>query len=233
MTTTSGPDTPISSVDHTADADVVNALYQHTRALHLQAEKTGILAAILRGEATRDGLLLLLRNLQPVYQALEQGLERHRQDPAIGIVGNYRFDRAAAIAHDLGELCGSDWSEALPLLPEGESYAQRLAQVADIDGSLLIAHAYTRYLGDLSGGQILRQLLTKSFQLRPGQLSMYEFPGGADAAALKREYREALGRAAASAGNPRAIVEEGALAFSHNIALSVAIRSHAEHGRQD
>lgn len=218
-------DRPASLAEQRGADDVLTQLYQRTRVLHLQAEKTGILAAILRGTATRDGLLLLLRNLQPVYQALEQGLERHCGSPAVGLLSGYHFGRAGAIAHDLNELAGCDWTASLPLLPEGERYARRLAQVADGDGALLIAHAYTRYLGDLSGGQILRQLLVKSFGLKPEHLSMYEFPGNLDAAALKRDYREALQRAAAAVVHPEALIEEGALAFSHNIALSMAVRS--------
>lgn len=221
-----------SSADAAQEAappdDMMAALHQRTRSLHLQAEKTGILAAILRGAATREGLLILLRNLHPAYQALERGLEQHYRGPVLGTLSCYRFDRAGAIARDLAGLSGHQWATSLPLLPEGERYAQRLAQVADGDGSLLIAHAYTRYLGDLSGGQILRQVLAKTLNLRLEQLSMFEFPGGLAAQELKREYRDALGRAAASAADPAAIIEECALAFSHNIALSVAVRNHVE-----
>jgi heme oxygenase len=35
-------------------------------------------------------------------------------------------------------------------------------KAAEGDGTRLIAHAYTRYLGDLSGGQILQRLLARS-----------------------------------------------------------------------
>ncbi|MCK7474808.1 MAG: hypothetical protein MZV49_17445 [Rhodopseudomonas palustris] len=77
--------------------DVLTQLYQRTRALHLQAEKTGILAAILRGAATRDGLLLLLRNLQPVYQASARDWSAIVR-PGRRLLGDYHFGRAGAIA---------------------------------------------------------------------------------------------------------------------------------------
>ena len=68
----------------------------------------------------------------------------------------------------------------------------------------LIAHAYTRYLGDLSGGQIVQRLLAKSLGLRPEQLSMYDFSGFPDPAALKTEYRHALEQAGAAGADPDA-----------------------------
>ena len=64
---------------------IVTALYLRTKTLHVEAERTGIIRDLLRDEATRKGYVLLLRNLLPAYQALEQGLERHRDSPALGL----------------------------------------------------------------------------------------------------------------------------------------------------
>lgn len=89
----------------------------------------------------------------------------------------------------------------------------------------MIAHAYARYLGDLSGGQILQRLLTRSLQLRPAQLSFYDFPAFSDLDALKTDYRNTLDRAGALAIDQKAVVEEGVIAFAHNIALSCAVQS--------
>lgn len=206
---------------------VVAALHQRTRALHLEAERSGIIADILRGEAERDSYVLLLRNLHAAYRQLEQGLIHHQHTPALDRLSAYRFDRAGAIAADLDALCGPAWRHEVPLLPAGQHYVDRLAQATRGDGSLLIAHAYTRYLGDLSGGQIVQRLLVKSLGLRPDQLSMYEFRGHGDPAALKTAYRAALEQAGALAADPAAVIEEGAVAFSHNIALSIAVKAAA------
>ncbi len=62
----------------TLPASLVTALYLRTKALHVEAERTGIIRDLLRAEASRDGYILLLRNLLPAYRAMEQGLERHR-----------------------------------------------------------------------------------------------------------------------------------------------------------
>ena len=208
-------------------ASVVTALYLRTKALHLEAERTGIIRDLLRGEASRDDYALLLRNLLPAYQAMEHGLEHHRGSAILKTLANYRLDRAPAIESDLAALCGTRWSHDIPLLPAGEIYASRITQAAKGNGAKLIAHAYTRYLGDLSGGQILQRLLARTLELRPTELSFYDFPGLSDLDALKADYRKALDQAGALAGDPDAVVEEGAVAFLLNIDLSCAIQSMA------
>jgi heme oxygenase len=215
----------VATADDSLPVSVVTALYLRTKALHLEAERSGIIRDLLRGSAHRDGYTLLLRNLLPAYRAMEQGLARHRKTPGIGALANFRFDRAPAIESDLAALCGEAWQHDIPLLPAGDRYARRITEAAQGNGARLIAHAYTRYLGDLSGGQILQRLLERSLALRPAELSFYDFPRYPDLAALKATYRDALDRAGALAGEQDAVVEEGALAFTLNIDLSCAVQA--------
>jgi heme oxygenase (biliverdin-producing, ferredoxin) len=216
--------------ESSSPASVVTALYLRTKTLHVEAERTWIIRDLLRGEASRDGYVLLLRNLLPAYQAMEHGLERHRGSAVLGAIADYRFDRAPAIESDLAALCGARWSHDIPLLAAGELYASRVTEAAKGNGAKLIAHAYTRYLGDLSGGQILQRLLARSLELRPAELSFYDFPCFADLDALKADYRKALDQAGALAADPDAVIEEGAIAFSLNIDLSCAVRCVATGG---
>jgi heme oxygenase len=215
----------VAMADGSLPVSVVTALYLRTKALHVEAERSGIIRELLRGSATRDGYILLLRNLLPAYQAMEEGLARHLKTPGIGAIARYRLDRAPAIEADLVVLCGDAWRRDVPLLPAGDNYARRLGEAAKGGGARLIAHAYTRYLGDLSGGLILQRLLARSLELRPTELSFYDFPEYPDLTALKAAYREALDRAGRLAGDPTAIVEEGALAFTLNIDLSCAVQA--------
>jgi heme oxygenase (biliverdin-producing, ferredoxin) len=215
--------------DNPLPVSVVTALYLRTKKLHLDAERTGIIRDILRGEASRDGYILLLRNLLPAYRAIEQGMGQHRGSAGLGVLAGYKLDRAPAIESDLVELCGQGWGQDIPLLPAGEIYASRIATAAEGDGARLIAHAYTRYLGDLSGGQILQRLLTRSLELRPSELTFYDFPRFSNLAALKDGYRKALDQAGARAPDPDVVVEEGAIAFSLNIELSCAVQSAVSH----
>lgn len=208
-----------------ASQPIVTALYLRTRELHVEAERSGIIRDLLRGEASREAYVLLIRNLLPAYQALEQGLAHHRGSPALDRLIDFQLDRAPALEADLVALCGPRWSQGIPLLAAGDSYARRIAKAAEGDGSRLIAHAYTRYLGDLSGGQILQRLLTRSLGLRPSELSFFDFSRFSDLDALKTEYRQALDGTGALVTDPQMVIEEAAIAFSLNIDLSCAVKA--------
>ena len=83
--------------------------------------------------------------------------------------------------------------------------------------------AAVRTLGDLSGGQIVGDLLRRSLGLPEEALSFYRFSAIADIAAYKTDYRQALDAAGAEIADPAAVVAEAALAFRLNIALSEAV----------
>ena len=60
---------------------------------------------------------------------------------------------------------------------------------------LLVAHHYTRYLGDLSGGRILARAVRQGFpdrSLADGGLDFYAFAGIPAPVRWKRAYRERL-----------------------------------------
>jgi len=98
----------VAIADNSLPFSVVTALYLRTKTLHVEAERTGIIRDLLRGEASLEGYILLLRNLLPAYQAMEQGFERHRGAQGLAALANFRLDRAPAIEADLVALCGPD-----------------------------------------------------------------------------------------------------------------------------
>lgn len=200
------------------------ALREQTQALHTQAEKSGFVNAILRGQATRRGYILYLRNLLPAYQAIERGLDRHRDAPGVRQVALPSLYRTAAIEHDLTNIAGKEWAAQVPLLPAGEAYAKRIIAA---DGDRLIGHAYTRYLGDLNGGQGLKRLLARLLGLGTEALSLYEFPLVADPRAFTAEYRTKLDLAGQEIDDADAVVEEAKIAFRLNIDLSDAVQAAA------
>lgn len=214
----------VTAAKNSPSASVVTELYLRTKDLHLQAERSGIIRDLLRGEASQAGYVLLMRNLLPAYEAMEAGLETHRASPALSEIASYCLNRAPAIKADLNALYGGAWSKDIPILDAGSNYARRMMEATIGGGELLIAHAYTRYLGDLSGGLILQKLLARSMGLLPAQLTFYDFPQFPDLASLKNDYRQALDRAAGRSHNSDSIVEEGATAFALNIDLSLAVK---------
>ncbi|WP_245297090.1 MULTISPECIES: biliverdin-producing heme oxygenase [Rhodomicrobium] len=198
-----------------------------TDALHREAERTGVIGEILRGTASVGAYALLLRNLLPVYEALEAGLERWRGGLGPGRIALPALYRSAAIGSDLMRLHGTGWREALPVLAAAECYAAHVGTAATGDGAALIAHAYVRSMGDLSGGQILKRLLSRTLRLPPEALAFYDFPAIADVPGFKADYRAALERAASEIADPGLAVDAAAEAFRLNIALSRAVAAAA------
>lgn len=197
-------------------ADLLRA---RTHSLHARAEKSGLVGEVLNGRGSRGGYALLLRNLLPAYRELEAGLERHCDEPALRAIAVPAVYRARALESDLRGLCGGAWQRSLPLLPSGLRYARRIAAAATGDGSRLVAHAYTRYLGDLNGGRILRRLLVRSMGLETDALSFYDYPGIPDLDRFARRYREAFD-AAGEFVDADAVGEEAQVAFRLNIDVS-------------
>ena len=89
----------------------------------------------------------------------------------------------------------------------------------------LVAHAYVRYFGDLSGGHVLKRLLGTSLGLGGDALSFYEFPEISDPRQFKDEMREALDRDGIVAADRELIIQEGVFAFEHNIDVSRAVQA--------
>ena len=202
-------------------ASLLEALRARTRDLHVRAERSGIIADMLKGRCTRGDYARLLRSLLPVYQALEQKLVGCAWSSAVAPIVFPELERAAAIAADLHYLPLGQEDQ----LPAVARYVSAIATASEGDGSRLIAHAYARYLGDLSGGQILSRLLARSLDLPLEALSFYAFPAISDLGAFKLDYRAAIDRAGDESEDFDAVVEEGALAFELNIDLSLALQA--------
>lgn len=202
---------------------LADELRDATGDLHARAERTGVIGRLLRGQGSRTGYVLLLRNLLPAYRALERGLEAHRTAPFIAGLARREVYRGDAIARDLTYLHGIAFELELPLLPAGAAYSQRIEQVAGGEPYRLVAHAYTRYLGDLSGGQLLARSLQRSLSLQQAGLSFLDFPAIPRRAEFKALYRAAIDAVAPDACTRHAIVNEARAAFAYNIRISAGV----------
>jgi len=203
---------------------LTSSMRSRTQELHRRAERSGVVNDVLRGKVTRHGYALMLRNLLPAYEQLEAGLEFHSWAPPVCAAARRELYRASAIKSDLCALVGEEWESALALLPSGEDYARRVAAAAVHDGAGLIAHAYTRYCGDLSGGQLLKRLLSKVPGLGPQELSFYDFPQIPNPGNFKEQYRQAIDACAFAIDDLPSVVGEAMIAFELNIAVSEEVQ---------
>lgn len=215
----------------TAAADtsgLATRLREETRAEHRLAERGAFVHALLRGQLTRERYAAYLLALWPIYDALESGLRRHAGHPVVGPLALPELERGPAIAADLFTRFGLPLGGA-PVVPAAAAYAERLHRLADAAPALLVAHAYTRYLGDLSGGQILRRgaarILGLSADPPPGTagLGFYDFPQIADLERCKRDIRARLDALPIDAAQAAAIVGEARWAFAGTAAVFAAL----------
>lgn len=191
-----------------------------TRGLHTLAERAGIMPALLRGQLDRRSYCALLRNLHPIYAALESSLARHAAHAIVGPVVFPALFRLAALADDLTLLHGDGWADDLPLQPAAAAYALRLRDIDATSPALLVAHAYVRSLGDLSGGQLLRGIVAKSLGLGNDQgTRFYAFGSAADVSQHLHAFRAALNALPADRACVEAIVAEARSAFERHAVL--------------
>lgn len=193
-------------------------LRQATQALHTQAERSGVMRALLRGTLPLPAYVSLLQNLHAIYAVLEPALTRHATHPWVAAIHDVRLARTAALHADLAVLSSENEPASPGLATATAAYVDRLRVLEREDPSALIAHAYVRYLGDLSGGQLLGPRVARMFGLPedgPGT-AFYRFD---DADALARRFRSALGELPPDPATQDRIVAEAGWAFSQHVHL--------------
>ncbi|HTF09742.1 MAG TPA: biliverdin-producing heme oxygenase [Asanoa sp.] len=208
---------------HVADPELglaarVRAL---TRADHEAAETTSFVTDLMAGRLDVAAYARLASQHYFIYEALERGGDALRTDPVAGDFVGFGLERLPAIAADLGHLRGPSWRSEVTPLPATRDYLARLGAAA-ADPPSFVAHHYTRYLGDLSGGQLVRKALQRKYGLGADGTSFYDFPGVA-VGAVKRRYRELLDAAPWSATEQDRFIDEVRSAFALNRAVFEAL----------
>ncbi|MGZ8491955.1 MAG: biliverdin-producing heme oxygenase [Gemmatirosa sp.] len=199
-------------------------LRDETRTLHLAAERSAAMSALLRGRMDRPTYARLLRTLHVIYDALERGLGARADHPTVAAIHHVELARAARLACDLKVIAGAAWETTLDPLPGARAYAERLEHLAAVDPVRLVAHAYVRYLGDLSGGRHLARAVQRALAVSPERgAAFYEFPDVADVEAFKDAYRATLDALPVDAAGADRIVDEARWAFAAHAALFAAL----------
>lgn len=170
----------------------------------------------MRSEVSQEDYLRLITSLYYVYSAMEEELDRHAEHPALAaLYFPKQLARAAAALEDVQFFSGGAAPQAPS--PNTVAYVARLRELSATDPALLIAHAYTRYLGDLSGGQMLSKRLQNACKLSGKDgVHFYDFPEIGNIVMFKNEYRELLDSAPVDDATAQRIVEEAVLAFKLN-----------------
>lgn len=102
------------------------------------------------------------------------------------------------------------------------------------DPTPLLAHSYLRYLGDLSGGQIIKRTILKAYQLQDHAVTSYDFPkpGGpageiadqGDILKLKTIFKERMDESITTPEAKKLVFEETKVAYRFNAQLLNLLR---------
>ncbi|MGA5124319.1 heme oxygenase (biliverdin-producing) [Streptomyces pseudogriseolus] len=185
---------------------------------HVEAESSSFMTGLLGGRLGVDAYARYTEQLWFVYEALESGAERPASDRVAGPFVRPELFRLAALERDLAHLRGPDWRSTLTALPATRVYADRVATVARDWPAGYVAHHYTRYLGDLSGGQIIRDRAERTwgFARKGDGVRFYVFDRIPNPAAFKREYRALLDAVPLDDLEKQRVVAECKRAFALN-----------------
>ncbi|MFF1419699.1 heme oxygenase (biliverdin-producing) [Streptomyces sp. NPDC058200] len=188
---------------------------------HTEAETSTFMSDLLGGRLGVDAYTRYTEQLWFVYRALESAAESLKADPVAGPFIQRELLRTPELERDLAHLRGADWRTGLEPLPATAAYAARVEECARVWPGGYVAHHYTRYLGDLSGGQIIRDKAEKTwgFARKGDGVRFYVFEEIPNPAAFKRGYRELLDQVAADDLEKQRIIDECKRAFDFNGAV--------------
>ncbi|GAA4934165.1 biliverdin-producing heme oxygenase [Actinoplanes utahensis] len=203
---------------------------------HREAETRSFISRLMAGEVPMAGFAALTAQYLAIYRELEAAATRMRTGAALvaapssgpvpALVAGFAdpaLNRVPSLEADLAHLYGSDWESAVTVLDSTRAYADRLRGLAATSPTHFIAHHYVRYLGDLSGGQMIGRTLAKVYGLGDAGTSFYRFERIPDARAYKVAYRARLDALNLPDDQATTLIDEAQLAFRYNAAVFVEL----------
>lgn len=208
----------MSITGDTLTSGFASELRARTSDVHRRAETSAFMRALFGGRLDRSGYATYVSQLHAVYGELDATAERMATDPVAGPFADPRLDRREALVRDLAYLLGSSEAQPPPLLPATLEYRDRLRRVARHWPGGFVAHHYTRYLGDLSGGRRIAEAVRRHITGGAPGTAFYDLPVE-DPDGYKAAYRARLDAAPWDAGERERIVDEVLVAYRMNQAL--------------
>ena len=194
-------------------------LREGTKKSHTMAENTGFVSCFLKGVVDKSTYRKLISDLYFIYVAMEDEISRLIKDqhPVVSLIDFQELNRCESLEEDLTFYFGENWKELLSVSSSAKAYQDRIKEIANTQPELLIGHHYTRYIGDLSGGQILRRIAKKAMNISGDKgLKFYDFDQIKDQKEFKLKYTKILNSLPIDQEMANLIIDEANLAFKYN-----------------
>jgi heme oxygenase (biliverdin-producing, ferredoxin) len=184
--------------------------------VHEHAEHSRFMQDLMAGRLDRAAYGRLVVQQYFAYRDLEAASRHMAHDP----VGSrfvfpelYRLD---ALESDLEALIGRGWRAGIEPTPATVAYCERLRAVGATDPGAYVAHHYVRYMGDLSGGQVIRRVVERTYGIVDHAGTSFYVFDGVDPKAFKEQYRLRLDATPWSEPEKTRIIDEVLLAYRLN-----------------
>ncbi len=194
------------------------ALKERTWDAHGDSEHSGFMEDLMRGRGTLEDYIELVAQHYYIYEALENRMNELAADPQISEFNFPELIRMPSLIADLKHLLGNDWADKISPLSATLKYVERINSLGDWAGGL-IAHHYTRYLGDLSGGQMIKVRMQRFFEFEKAGVEFYMFEGIASPRDFKDIYREKLDNIGWDSEEQQRVIDEVLVAYQLNTDL--------------
>ncbi len=183
---------------------------------HRDAEGSRFMSQLLDGKLPCEAFVALLAQHWFIYRDLEAGGRTLADDPVVIPFLHDSLLREKALEHDLAFHLGDDWRDRITALPATERYAARLREVSAEWPGGFVAHHYLRYLGDLSGGQIIRRIMERTYGFETDGVRFYIFDEIPKPKPFKDGYRAAMDAIDLGEGEKLRFIDEVSAAFRFN-----------------
>ena len=206
--------------------NLAQQLREGTTKSHSMAENVSFVKSFLGGVVDKKSYRKLVANLFFIYVAIEEEMERNKNHDAIKFIYFSELKRELSLVEDLKYYYGEDWRNQIEPSLATKAYVDRIHSIGNNQPELLIAHAYTRYMGDLSGGQILKKIAQNAMQLSGNSgTAFYNFEDIVDDQKFKEMYRNSLNNVPLNSNQINQIITEANISFNLNMKMFQELNS--------
>ena len=197
----------------------LKVIQQSTKKLHDMAENTGFIKRLVDGNATVESYGEYIYNLYFVYKAIEENLEKHKNDIVLKEFITPEVFRAESLLKDSKFLVGYEL-DSVEICDSTRVFVDRLEEISQINPKLLVAHAYTRYLADLFGGRTIFKIIKDNYDIHNDGLNYYMFDEIPDLKAFVMDYHKKLDLIDLNDDEKVKFLNEISLSYVFNISIS-------------
>ncbi|MDU1455399.1 biliverdin-producing heme oxygenase [Paraclostridium sordellii] len=201
------------------DMNFLKVIQQSTKKLHDMAENTGFIKRLVDGNATVESYGEYIYNLYFVYKAIEENLEKHKNDIVLKEFITPEVFRAESLLKDSKFLLGYEL-DSVEICDSTRVFVDRLEEISQINPKLLVAHAYTRYLADLFGGRTIFKIIKDNYDIHNDGLNYYMFDEIPDLKAFVMDYHKKLDLIDLNDDDKVKFLNEISLSYVFNISIS-------------